>query len=370
MTRKREIPGDKPPNGGNKRKILLVSAGQDLVAHLSSLNQTDWEVVKREAWSGENKADLTIVDGHIGEACLERDPASSLTLFLGDSPPHGLKNNLGFLWLSRDQFLRSDVSLLLGLLGEFGATLNYIRYLESKFRPFLRQAQLGAALQGLVHNVNNQLTSIMGLLELIHQETPPSKDMVTLYEQFLRLHADFANLLRVSRRDIAKEVSSFDLNALICEELRLLTGSDPVLREKVLCKTELDTNLPAFHGIYSDFSHSFVNLVRNALNAMENAPSPQLTIRTGQTAKNIWLEVKDQGIGIPERFIEDIFKPYVSHRPQSGKHEGTGLGLGLYTSRELLNKYGVEWNVESQEGEGTRFTLNFPKEKVCQPPKS
>lgn len=370
MTRKRQIQGDKPPNGGHKRRILLVGAGSDLLTHLSSLDQTGWEIVKREAWSQEEKACLTIVDGPSGEAYLEKSPPNCLTIYLGDSLPEGLANELQLLMLSRNRFLQSDVGLLLDLLGEFSDSLSYIRYLESRFRPFLRQAQLGAALQGLVHNVNNQLTSILGLLELIHQESQPSKDMSTLYEQFLRLQADFANLLRVSRRDITREVSSFDLNALIHEELRLMTGSDPILRDKVLCKTDLDTNLPACHGVYSDFSHSFVNLVRNALNAMENSPTPRLTIRTGQNTKNIWLEVQDQGIGIPERFIEDIFKPYVSHRSPSGKREGTGLGLGLYTSRELLNKYGVEWDVESREGEGTRFTLKFPKEKVCQPPKS
>lgn len=349
--------------------MLLIGAGLDLTAHLSSLSNPDWEVVKREAWVPGDEASLTVVDGLAGVEWDENNLPPGLIVYLSDSPPEGIRRVMGLLVLSRSEYLKSDANLLLDLLAEFGDMIKYIKYLEQESRPFFRQAQLGAALQGLVHNVNNQLTSIMGLLELIHMERQPSKDMVLLYDQFLRLKADFANLLRISHRDIAQETSSFDLNALIREELRLMTNSDPILRDRVLCKTDLDTNLPAFYGIYSDFSHSFVNLIRNALNAMENAANPQLTIRTGQNAKNIWLEVKDQGIGIPERLVDDIFKPYVSHRAQPSKREGTGLGLGLYTSKELLNKYGVEWKVESREGEGALFTLKFPKEKVCLPSK-
>jgi signal transduction histidine kinase len=370
VTRKWQRMKPNLPNNGKKRKILLLGAGLDLAAHLSSLNSADWDLVKREAWVSGDEVPLTLVDGLSKEKWDESSLPPGLVVYLSDSPSKGIEGGMQLLILSRSQFLKSDVNLVMSLLTEFSDIINYIKHLEIESRPFFRQAQLGAALQGLVHNVNNQLTSIMGLLELMHQENRPTKDMVLRYEQFLRLQADFANLLRVSRRDITQESSSFDLNALIREELRLMTNSDAVLRNKVICKTDLDTNLPAFDGVYSDFSHSFVNLVRNALNAMEDVPNPRLTIRTGQDAKHIWLEVKDQGIGIPERLVDDIFKPYVSHRAKQSKSESTGLGLGLYTSKELLNKYGVEWKVESREGEGARFTLEFPREKVCKSPET
>lgn len=361
----------KSPTGGAKKQILLVAPAPDLLGHLASLDRTRWEVEAREAWSGGEEPFLTLVDGlNLRPEEVERRAAGSLTVYLSGPGfcAGDFVGGLGWLALSREQFLRSDIHFSLAVLSEIRPMVTYIKDLEGKFQPYARQAQLGAALQGFVHNINNQMASILGLLEILRLENSHLRDIPLLYERCLRLHADFSNLLRVSRRDRQQEVTSFDMNALIQEELRLIVATDPLLRGRAVCETHLDAELPPCYGIYSDFSHSFVNLVRNALDAMTAVDSPRLIVRTGQNAESIWLEVEDHGVGIPEHIVSEVFKPYFSVRERAEGQDVSGLGLGLSTSRELLEKYGVTWKVESQVGVGTRFVLNFPKEKVCRPP--
>ncbi len=361
------------PPGGEKTRILIVGADPDLMGHLSSLDKNRWEVEQREAWHAGEEAALALVDGrNIGVEAAEQWGSSPLTVYLHDSKASGSesKGAPGYLVISREQFLMSDIEFSLGLLAEIIAMVKRVKHLGQEFRSYSRQAQIGAALQGFVHNVNNQMTAILGLLEIIRHENSHLQDIALLYEQCQRLHSDFSNLLRISRRDRLQEVTSFDMNALIREELRLIMVTDPLLRDRVACETHLDANLPPFYGIYSDFSHTFVNLIRNAANAMAAVDMPRLTIRTGQNSKEVWLGVEDCGVGIPENMVDEVFKPYFSLRNRTDGCETGGLGLGLSTSRELLEKYGVKWKVESRVGVGTRFVLNFPKDKVCRPPDS
>jgi signal transduction histidine kinase len=361
------------PSGGEKTRILIIAADPDLLGHLSSLDTNRWEVEAKEAWHTGDEASLAFVDGrNVGVEDAEKWVGNLLTVYLYGSkvPKMESKVGLGCLAISREQFLRSDIALSLSLLTEISSMVRHVKHLGKEFRPYARQAQIGAALQGFVHNVNNQMTAILGLLEIIRHENSHLQDIALLYEQCQRLHTDFSNLLRISRRDRVQEVTSFDLNALIREELRLIMVTDLLLRTRVSCETHLDANLPPFYGIYSDFSHTFVNLIRNAANAMSAVDMPRLIIRTGQSPEEVWLDVEDCGIGIPEDMVDEVFKPYFSLRNRTEGCEPAGLGLGLSTSRELLEKYGVKWKVESRVGVGTRFVLQFPKDKVCRPPDS
>lgn len=373
MIRPKKLKSSKTPTRSEKKRILVLSAASDLAAHLSSLDAGLWEIEKTRTWPEDKEFFLVFVDALLvkPEEIVNR-VCNCLTVYLHnqDSKHKKFTFSRWVLAFPRERFLKSDIHFTMALLRELRDSISYAKRLEANYQPFTRQAQLGEALQGIVHNVNNQMTSVLGFLEIIQLEHLNLKELNLVYEHCQRLRADFANLLRVSRRDIIQEVSSFDLNAMIREELRLLMGIDPLLRNRIVCKTHLDADLPPLFGIYSDFSHSFLNLIRNATFAMTEVDNPQLTIRTSQNKNSIYLEVEDQGLGIPERYLEKIFKPYFSLSGQTNNHDDSGLGLGLSTSKELLDKYGVKWEVESRVGVGTRFVLNFPRDKVCRSPES
>jgi signal transduction histidine kinase len=101
-----------------------------------------------------------------------------------------------------------------------------------------------------------------------------------------------------------------------------------------------------------------INLVSNALDALEEAgiPEPQLRILTGENlaGTEVWVRVCDNGPGIDPETLHKIFSPFYT-----SKSNGTGLGLAI--SKKLVDAHGGSIEAESQPGQGTEFVLTFPK---------
>ncbi|MEZ4827491.1 MAG: HAMP domain-containing sensor histidine kinase [Bacteroidia bacterium] len=96
-----------------------------------------------------------------------------------------------------------------------------------------------------------------------------------------------------------------------------------------------------------------INLVINAIQAVAETPAPKISLRAGENAfGQTEIEVKDNGVGISEEQIEDIFIPFYST-----KKEGTGVGLSI--SRQIMQTQGGDIRVSSLKGEGATFTLTF-----------
>ena len=101
-----------------------------------------------------------------------------------------------------------------------------------------------------------------------------------------------------------------------------------------------------------------VNLVGNALDALENSdtPVPRLQIMGGENlaGTEVWVTVRDNGPGIHPDVIDNIFNPFFTT-----KDKGRGLGLAL--SKKVVDAHGGSMEVESNTETGTEFVLTFPK---------
>ena len=104
----------------------------------------------------------------------------------------------------------------------------------------------------------------------------------------------------------------------------------------------------------------FSNIILNAKDALEELGGEGKEIRVTVEGKNnedssyFIIKVSDNGPGIPEDHLNEIFEPFFSTKPTSG----TGLGLGIV--KRLVQLYGGEIVVESKEGEGAIFTVTLP----------
>jgi signal transduction histidine kinase len=96
-----------------------------------------------------------------------------------------------------------------------------------------------------------------------------------------------------------------------------------------------------------------INLVKNALEAMENSENPVLEISAKRILDDMVIEIRDNGPGIPPDMMEKIFVPFFSTKP-----EGSGIGLSL--SRQIIRNHGGHMTVSSEAGSGTRFRLLLP----------
>jgi signal transduction histidine kinase len=114
-------------------------------------------------------------------------------------------------------------------------------------------------------------------------------------------------------------------------------------------------NLPLVECAPSQIDQVFLNLIVNAAQAMPEGKMGLIDIRTDGNDKLVWIEVKDNGPGIPPDVLKKIFDPFFTT-----KDPGTGTGLGLSVSQNIIQQHGGTLTVDSTVGVGTTFKITLP----------
>ncbi|MBT4138860.1 MAG: response regulator [Candidatus Latescibacteria bacterium] len=120
-------------------------------------------------------------------------------------------------------------------------------------------------------------------------------------------------------------------------------------------KREYSSKGARIFGNQSQIEQAVRNLIVNAAQAMESSAKKELTIGVRKEGDKVCVTVTDTGHGIPKAKLEEIFEPFYSTKP-----EGKGTGLGLVIVRTMLKRYHADIYVDSEEGIGTTFRLEFP----------
>ncbi|MBI4515142.1 MAG: GAF domain-containing protein [Deltaproteobacteria bacterium] len=274
---------------------------------------------------------------------------------------------LGFICLGRkrnlDAFSVEDLHLLDTLAAEAAIALENARlYGElKKSRDIIertgRLSAMGTLAAGIAHEIRNPLVSVQTFFQLAPQRIHDQE----FFTGFLNLTA--AEVQRIS--DLITELLSFakspahkiqgvDLNDLIERTTKLLEPEARKQRIKLVRMLALD--LPAIRADSDQVKQIVINLVLNAIQA--TTPSGSVTVFTRRSAHQgkpfCQIEVRDTGIGIPQRMIEDIFNPFFTT-----KEKGTGLGLSI--AHQLATEHGGFITVASEEGRGSSFYINLPE---------
>jgi len=230
---------------------------------------------------------------------------------------------------------------------------------EAQIIQHEKMAAVGQLVSGVAHELNNPLTSIAGLSELLLEqaETPVrARDHLrVIHEQTERAGKIVRNLLTFARQGPAEQ-STMDLNDM-AQRTVLLMGYEVRLREIDL-RTELAPNLPPVRGDRYQLQQVVVNLLTNAVQAVgANATGlpRRVTLRTRQDAERVVLEVEDTGPGVPAELEAHVFAPFFTT-----KDPGHGTGLGLSLSYNIVERHGGTLAVGRGTEGGALFTLRLP----------
>ena len=203
--------------------------------------------------------------------------------------------------------------------------------------------------------LNRQFMQTAGLLEQIDQQGALAElgglvnDGIYGTEQVSEI---VANLKDFSRLDRSK-TSSFNLN----DGLNSTLG----LARHLLKSIKVNKNfgeIPDIQCAPSQINQVFLNLITNSAQALPNG-SGEITLTSHSDGNGVTIEVRDNGSGIAPEVLPKIFDPFFTT-----KEIGKGTGLGLSISYQIIKDHGGRIDVESQKGQGTRFTIWLP----VQPP--
>ncbi|HEX4923196.1 MAG TPA: ATP-binding protein [Bdellovibrionales bacterium] len=229
------------------------------------------------------------------------------------------------------------------------------RNLYSKAIQNEKMAALGVMAGHIAHELNNPLTGLRSLAQLLRKEVPApvANDLAEVEKAAERSQRIIKNLLDFSQAgensDAADTVS---LNDIILKTLPMLKTAMRFHRSEIEL-TEDDNSIRVNPYMLQQV---IFNLVNNACQAMENPGSIRIT--TSREEDRVCLYVRDTGPGIPESAMDRIFEPFFTTKP-----EGEGTGLGLSMSRQIIEKFGGAIQVTETGPQGTEFKVSLPAAK-------
>ncbi len=215
-------------------------------------------------------------------------------------------------------------------------------------------ASIGTFTSGLAHDINNPLYVILGLAENLAQEEEPTvireqaQDIAKAVRSISTLTKELTHYARRSGSDVMEEV---ELSTTLDEALKIARYAT-VLQD--LCVIKDYAARPVIKASPDEILHVFVNILTNAMHAMDGKGTLTLAIQWAEDKARV--TVSDTGCGIPKDHLGKIFEPFFTTKPP-----GKGTGLGLHNVRTVLQKLHGQVSVASELGHGSSFRVELPK---------
>ena len=263
------------------------------------------------------------------------------------------------------------------------STLSNLKSTQSQLIQSEKMASLGELTAGIAHEIQNPLNFVnnfsevnseladelkselaTGNVQLANEIAGDIKDnSEKINHHGKRADAIVKGMLQHSRSSAGVKEAT-DINALCDEYLRLsyhgLRAKDKNFNAEI--KTDLDETIGKINIIPQDIGRVVLNLINNAFYAVNEKAKlqaasyePRVIVSTKKIGGKIEISVKDNGNGIPDPIKEKIFQPFFTTKPT-----GSGTGLGLSLSYDIIKACGGEIKVESKEGDGTTFIIQLP----------
>lgn len=224
-------------------------------------------------------------------------------------------------------------------------------------------ASVGELAAGIAHEINNPVAIMVeeaGWIEdlLEEEEFKEGENLGEFKRALNQIRAqghrckEITHKLLSFARKTDSRVKDLNINNVIDE---LVTLSEQRAKySKVVIETSLQDNLPNIKASETELQQVFLNLINNAIDAMEKEGGT-ISIKSRLDVKNVVIDLADNGPGIPQANLPRIFDPFFTTKPV-----GKGTGLGLSICYGIIKKMGGEISVESNVGIGTTFHVYMP----------
>jgi PAS domain S-box-containing protein len=219
---------------------------------------------------------------------------------------------------------------------------------------------LGRLTAGMAHELNNPLMGIINGAQFCLAQTDTADERHEILEDIeretRRCVTIVRDLLAFSHAGGSGQpaVSEADPEQLLAQVIRLLDYR--IRKEGIEITTEVEDRLGRVRLQPEPFQQVIINLLSNAIDAVEGCTTKHIVVRLSRDAGNLVMKVRDTGVGISEPGQQQMFDPFYTTKPT-----GKGTGLGLSTSWSIIQEHGGSLDCFSQPGRGTTMTVMIPQ---------
>lgn len=215
-------------------------------------------------------------------------------------------------------------------------------------------ASVGRLAAGVAHEINNPLTGVLAFADMLrdkeNMDDQDRQDLDLIIRETKRAREIVRGLLEFARETPSVK-AHLNINDVVRQTTRLLGKREAF--QNIFIVEDLAENLPPVNGDKNQLQQVMVNLALNGCEAMPEGGTLMISSRCEDD--RIVVKVTDTGCGIKKTHLDQIFEPFFTTKPV-----GKGTGLGLSVSYGILRQHGGTLEVESQEGNGTTFTITLP----------
>ena len=229
--------------------------------------------------------------------------------------------------------------------------------MQSQLLEAERMAAIGEVVTAVAHGIRNPLANIRaaaqvaGLGAPAGPAGPTTRHLASIMAEVDRLELRLKELLQFVR-PVGSAHAPLDLNAVVAEAIQMVAGR--VAAARVQLTRSLAPGLPPVNGNGMLLEQVVLSLLANAVEAAPNGGGT-IHVATGARpgSREVFVEVRDNGAGIPAEQSANLFKPFYTTKAQ-----GTGLGLAI--ARKFTEAHGGSIAVSSRSGEGAAFRVTLP----------
>jgi PAS domain S-box-containing protein len=254
---------------------------------------------------------------------------------------------------SASQFFAADSKLAGVIISVRDITTE--RKLEQQIVQSERLAAMGAMIGGVAHELNNPLTSILGVSELLQdsQTTDAARKQIGILQQQARRAAEIVHNLTYFATPPTPGKAPVNMADIVERTLNLHSYS--LRKNSITVDFIREPNQPFVKADPHQLMQVFLNLILNAEQAIrEIRDRGTLRIRLGNTDNAVWASFQDDGPGIPPDILTSIFDPfYTTKRP------GRGTGLGLSICKSVMKEHNGTIDAANAPGGGAVFTVTL-----------
>ncbi len=226
-----------------------------------------------------------------------------------------------------------------------------------------KMASIGKMAAVVAHEINNPLSGILTYAKLLkkwvqkvegdEQKRAEIRECLDLVESESKRCGDLVKNLLMFSRTAPMNLEWADVNHVVDRCIRLVQHQLDL--GNVQLQLQLAEDMPMLHCDPAQIEQVLLALVMNAIDAMPRGGNLTVRTRSLPQSRQIELQVRDDGVGIPPDLLPRLFEPFLTT-----KETGKGVGLGLAISKTIVERHGGVIEVESQPGRGTTFYIFLP----------
>lgn len=245
-------------------------------------------------------------------------------------------------------------------LGEITALISVSRDITSRNRmeELLRRSEklttVGQLAAGVAHEIRNPLTTLRGFLQL-QQETNKlnHRHLDLMLSELDRINLIVGEFLILAKPQ-AVHFQERDIRFILGDVISLLDSQAHLHGVEFVLNASSDSAM--VHCEENQLKQVFINLLKNGMEAMPNGGSIRIRLDHDEELNRVRIEIKDEGIGIPEEMMPKLGEPFFTNKE-------SGTGLGLMVSQRIIQSHKGMMDIKSVMNKGTTVIIDLPATK-------